>query len=254
MALDDAKPDQPSSGAQPDAPGSEAQQHKEMRTITDARTMRALAHPVRIAIIEALGFHGPMTATEVGEQIDESATTCSFHLRQLAKYGFVEEAGGGKGRARPWRLITLGFNIPSTIDDPEADIAAKVLTQVTRERQLARYMTWIETRGSYPREWRDAAPISQYAFYLTIGELEQLAAEVRDVLMRWFGEGERFTDPSQRPAESVPVELLLFGYPLEVPKPASAIEPSPTEASTTEASTTGETGTGETGEAEEGSR
>src|SRR6202041_2599497 len=104
------------------------------------------------------------------------------------KYGFVEEAGGGKGRARPWRVTTLGFSIPSTVEDPEADIAAKVLTQMTRERQLARYLTWIDTRGSYPREWRDVSPNSQYAFYLTVEELEQLAEEVGDVLMRWFGE------------------------------------------------------------------
>src|SRR5580692_9457860 len=121
MSLDDAQPAQLSSGAQPDSPGSEAQQHREMRTITDARTMRALAHPVRIAIIEALGFRGPMTATEVGEQIDESPTTCSFHLRQLAKYGFVEEAGGGKGRARPWRMASLAISIRGH-DDPEAEL------------------------------------------------------------------------------------------------------------------------------------
>ena len=75
----------------------------DVRQLTDSQTLRALTHPVRIALIEALLLGGAMTATEVGERISESATTCSFHLRQLAKYGFVEEAGGGKGRSRPWR-------------------------------------------------------------------------------------------------------------------------------------------------------
>ena len=65
-----------------------------VRELTDSRTLRALTHPVRIALIEALLLGGAMTATEVGERISESPTTCSFHLRQLAKYGFVEEAGG----------------------------------------------------------------------------------------------------------------------------------------------------------------
>jgi DNA-binding transcriptional ArsR family regulator len=218
MALDDEQPASPGPEAQRHM---QAQEHKELRTITDARTMRALSHPIRIAIFEVLALGGPMTATEVGEQIDESPTTCSFHLRQLAKYGFVEEAGGGKGRARPWRLVTLGFNIPSTHDDPEADIAANVLSRMTRERQFARYMTWIDTKSSYPREWRDAAPSSQYAFYLTAEELEQLSGEMQELLVRWFGEGERITDPSLRPAGSVPVELLLFAYPLEVPKPGA---------------------------------
>src|ERR1700716_1224090 len=111
MSLEDGQPGQPPAPPLP-----------ELRELTDARTLRALAHPVRIALIEALGLGGAMTATEVGEQIGESPTTCSFHLRQLAKYGFVEEAGGGKGRARPWRLTSFGWNIPAA-HDPEAHIA-----------------------------------------------------------------------------------------------------------------------------------
>lgn len=89
MSLDDSDTAQPGQGpaALPD-----------IRKITDVRTLRALAHPVRIALIEALIIDGPMTATEAGERIGETPTTCSFHLRQLAKYGLVEEAGGGKGR------------------------------------------------------------------------------------------------------------------------------------------------------------
>src|ERR1700722_16636507 len=79
-----------------------------LRRVSDAQTMRALTHPVRIALFEQLSVGGPMTATQVGELIGESPTTCSFHLRQLAKYGFVEEAGGGKGRARPWRMSSIG--------------------------------------------------------------------------------------------------------------------------------------------------
>src|ERR1700689_5918445 len=79
----------------------------ELRKITDARTLRALAHPVRIALFEELALGGAMTATQVGERIGESATTCSFHLRQLAKYGFVEGAGGGTGPSRPWRVTSV---------------------------------------------------------------------------------------------------------------------------------------------------
>src|SRR3984957_13611496 len=92
-----------------------------LREITDAQTMRALSHPVRIALIEALTVYGAMTATQVGERIGESSTTCSFHLRQLAKYGFVEEAGGGKGRARPWRMTSIGMSF-SPSGDTEAEI------------------------------------------------------------------------------------------------------------------------------------
>jgi DNA-binding transcriptional ArsR family regulator len=187
----------------------------ELREIADVRTLRALAHPVRIALIEALTLGGAMTATEVGEGIGESPTTCSFHLRQLAKYGFVEEAGGGKGRARPWRMTSIGMSIAATHDDPEVELAAGVLSRLFRERQLDRYRTWLETSTAYPRRWREAAGDSEIVFYLTVEELEQLNAELAALLLPRFRE--RLTDPSQRPPGSVPVELLLFSYPIGLP-------------------------------------
>jgi DNA-binding transcriptional ArsR family regulator len=185
----------------------------DLRRVTDARTLRALAHPVRIALIEALILGGAMTATQVGERIGESPTTCSFHLRQLAKYGFVEEAGGGKGRARPWRMTSIGFSFASTHDDPESEIAANALLRLFRERQLGRYQHWLETKASYSRAWQDAANESEYLFYLTADELQQLNHDLAALLMPRVAE--RITDPSARPPGSVPVELLLFSYPIE---------------------------------------
>jgi predicted ArsR family transcriptional regulator len=176
--------------------------------------MRALAHPVRIALLEALFFGGAMTATQVGERIGESPTTCSFHLRQLAKYGFVEEAGGGKGRARPWRLTTIGFSLTEP-DDQESQLAATALVTLIRERQLGRYRTWLETSASYPRRWREAAGDSEYIFYLTVEELERLNKDLSGMLQPLFRE--RMADPANRPVGSVPVELLLFSYPIAFP-------------------------------------
>ena len=83
----------------------------EPRKLTDPRAMRAVAHPIRIALLEVLGTEGPLTATEAGERIGESPTTCSFHLRQLAKYGFIEEVAGVAGRKRPWRLVQRGHEL-----------------------------------------------------------------------------------------------------------------------------------------------
>jgi DNA-binding transcriptional ArsR family regulator len=187
----------------------------ELRKLTDARTLRALAHPVRIALVEALSVHGAMTATQVGEVIGESPTTCSFHLRQLAKYGFVEEAGGGKGRARPWRMTSIGFSFADAHDDPATEIAAASLSRLLRERQLGRYQAWVDTRASYPREWREAAGDSEFAFYLTPAELSQLTQEVMATLQFRFME--RLTDPSKRPPGSALVEMLVLCYPIDLP-------------------------------------
>jgi DNA-binding transcriptional ArsR family regulator len=198
---------------------------RELRKVTDARTLRALTHPVRVAILEALTIGGSMTATELGEQIGESPTTCSFHLRQLAKYGWVEEAGGGKGRARPWRLATIGFQTSTADDDPDTSLAATALSGLFRERALARYRTWIETRASYPRPWQAAASDSEFVFFLTVEELEELNRQLHDVLMPWFDQGGRMSDPSRRPPGAVPVELLTFSYPLSRPEAAGTADP-----------------------------
>jgi DNA-binding transcriptional ArsR family regulator len=187
----------------------------DLRTISDARTMRALAHPVRIALIEALTLGGTMTATEAGERIGESPTTCSFHLRQLAKYGFVEEAGGGRGRARPWRATKVGMSLAAP-KDAETELAAGALLRLVRERQLERYRTWLESSGSYPSRWREAADDSAYLLFLTAAELVQLNKDLSALLMPLFQE--RMADPSKRPAGSLPVELLLFSYPIALPE------------------------------------
>lgn len=183
--------------------------------VTDTQTLRALAHPVRVALLEAIMIEGQLTATEAGHRIGESPTTCSFHLRQLAKYGFVEEAGGGKGRARPWRLTSIGVRFGSSDDDPESQIAAGALARLLRERQLGRYETWRETKSSYPKEWRDAAHDSEFMLHLTADELEELNEELANLLIPRFQD--RVLDPSRRPQGSVPVEVLLFSYPMSLP-------------------------------------
>ena len=86
--------------------------------------MRAMAHPVRLALMEALNDAGTLTATEAAERVGESPSNCSFHLRQLAKYGFVEEAEGGTGRQRPWRAVHTGMRFTDVQDDPETALAA----------------------------------------------------------------------------------------------------------------------------------
>src|ERR1700743_297896 len=91
---------------------NEREEHEEqtaVRSITrldNATALRAYAHPVRMKLILALRTRGPLTATQAGRLLGESSGTCSFHLRQLAKYGLVEETGDGAGREKPWRAAS----------------------------------------------------------------------------------------------------------------------------------------------------
>jgi DNA-binding transcriptional ArsR family regulator len=208
--------DRPEPGQhQPDQQPADSRPSTQMRKVTDAHSLRALAHPVRVLLMEALGMHGAMTATEVGERIGESPTTCSFHLRQLARYGFVEEAGGGKGRARPWRIAAQGLHLSSTPGDAESELAAEHLRQIISARQNARYANWRATRSSYPPEWRKVASTSEHLIYLTADELSQLNADFHAMVDDRFGH--RYYNPQERPGGSLPVEILLVTYPTEPP-------------------------------------
>jgi DNA-binding transcriptional ArsR family regulator len=72
--------------------------------VSDPTAIRALAHPLRLDLLELLGASGPATAAQCGRALGVSQASCSFHLRQLAKYGFVEDAGPGRDRReRQWR-------------------------------------------------------------------------------------------------------------------------------------------------------
>src|ERR1700744_2841393 len=97
-------------------------QHDQARTLTDPRAMRALTHPLRLALIELLWREGSVNATEAAAELGESRAGCSFQLGQPAKLGFVEEVEGVRGRARPWRLSRRGLRVANVHDDPEAEI------------------------------------------------------------------------------------------------------------------------------------
>jgi DNA-binding transcriptional ArsR family regulator len=198
-------------GTEPTGPSSS---RRRARTISDLDTLRALTHPTRIALLETLVIRGAMTATEAAEHVGESPSSCSFHLRQLQRFGFVEEAGGGKGRARPWRMTELGVRFSTDEGDTATRVAARSLKQLIRGRQLERYRIWQETQGSYPAAWRDAALDSQSLAWMTPAELTELGKRLMETIPGLY---ERIDDASARPAGALPVELLLLGHPVAPP-------------------------------------
>jgi DNA-binding transcriptional ArsR family regulator len=189
----------------------------DQRTLSDARALRALSHPVRLALLEAL-LGGPLTATQAGELIGESPTTCSFHLRQLARYNFVEETGGGRGRSRPWRLTHTGWNAPAQPDNPEFTRAAQALDQVLLDRHLARIRRFVDAAPTYPAEWQAAATGHTSILHLTAAEAAEVAGAYRKIAdqfrKRWAA---RNDNPEQRPDGTLPVEVLIGVYPVDTP-------------------------------------
>jgi DNA-binding transcriptional ArsR family regulator len=179
------------------------------REISDPKAMRALAHPVRLALIEALADAGQLTATEAGEQIGESPANASFHLRQLAKYGFVEEVEA-PGRRRPWRLKHLGNRFTDVHDDEATAAAGRQLERVVRDRYLARAEQAFEERHALPKQWREVTGANQFRFYLTPAELREADEAITALLLERFGDRRDGSKP--HPKDARRVEILTFGY------------------------------------------
>jgi hypothetical protein len=189
--------------------------YSEPRELTDPKTLRALTHPVRLALLEVLTLEGTLTATEAGELIGESSTTCSFHFRQLAKYGFVEEAGHGPGRQRPWKLVHIGMSFSDVNDDPEMTVAAKTLEKMMIDRAFGRLQNFYNTRSSYPKQWQENSGSFENILHVTVEELQQVEEECSAIFLRYR---DRLADPALRPPDSLPVEFLLFGFPMRLPE------------------------------------
>jgi len=182
--------------------------------VSDPRAIRALAHPLRLALLEVLADEGVLTATQASDLLGEDPANCAFHLRTLAKYGFVEEAGGGKGRERPWRRSHVGFSISRPRDEPKAALAADAFDDVWLDRYLARARTQLTRKRSWPPAWQDALGELEFIAYVTPAEAWQMKQDIAEVLSRY---SDRLGAGVSRPPDAVRAEFLMLGYPIGEP-------------------------------------
>src|SRR5580698_10461645 len=185
--------------------------------VTDPKAMRALAHPVRTALLELLRIHQTLTATQASELLGETPANCAFHLRTLAKYGFVEEAGGGKGRERPWRQTYDRMSWRSRVDDPQASQATEALEQVWLDRSMSRARHSLTSATRWPKGLENALGATTTRLYVTAEEADQLYTEISQAFQHLLGPQNRFRDrrdPKLRPADAIPVEFVLMSYPV----------------------------------------
>jgi predicted transcriptional regulator len=192
---------------------SEPQAADEPVKLTDAKAMRAVAHPVRMALIELFSYHQTLTATQASELLGESPANCAFHLRTLAKYGFIREAGGGKGRERPWTLTNRTVTITEDQPDAQAALAAGELTRLWLERWIDRARSYFNVRNEMTG-WEEASGWSNRHVFLTPEETTRLREDMRRLLERYE---DRLSDPALRPAGALPVEWTIFAAPIMAP-------------------------------------
>jgi hypothetical protein len=173
--------------------------------------MRALAHQARIAIWTHLGMHGPATATECAQIAGLSPSACSYHLRTLARYGFVEEdpQSAADGRERPWRARLLAFNMSSGPDAPPAtQVASQLLVENMRAAAEEIRVRYLARRSEYPDDWQTAAGEVFSVAHVTPDELDRMRSEVLEVMARYIR-----LDPASRSSGALPVRIMLDLFP-----------------------------------------
>jgi DNA-binding transcriptional ArsR family regulator len=195
------------------------------RRVTDPADLKALAHPLRMALLGALVVEGPMTASELGRLMDESPANCSWHLRKLAEHGFVREAPGGRGRNRPWKAVNEGLVWDEDDEDPAAAAAAATVTDLLLAREIQRLRAALSRRGQESPAWREVTSLSQSALWLTADE----AADLLETMHKMFAtHAERMGDPAARPEGARLMSLvgwLVPSGPHKLPTPPVSGEP-----------------------------
>jgi DNA-binding transcriptional ArsR family regulator len=177
--------------------------------ILDATSLRALAHPLRLDLLERLRRLGPATATQLAAELTETSGATSYHLRQLARHGFVEEdTERGTRRERWWRPVEGGLSFEGFRfrQDPATSDAADFLIREINERRFRRLLQWFARADEWPDEWKASATDSDYRLTLTQVQLASMRDELEAVIHRYEALGDDH-DPAARTIEA---QLALF--------------------------------------------
>lgn len=156
--------------------------------LQDARDIRAVAHPARMAVIDALASGDELTATECAELTGLSPSATAYHLKFLQRYGFAEPAPRrSDGRERPWRAPArrVPVHLDSSTPARAAAASAVILAIIDQSRALAE--AFVASEREEPEEWRDVASLINADLWLTADETQQVTAALTAVLKPYRG-------------------------------------------------------------------
>ena len=195
----------------------------------DGPALKALAHPLRMRIVAELRRRGPATATTLAARLGESSGATSYHLRSLARAGFVTElADRGTARERWWQASQemTSWQPEHFLTDPDERAAAQWFSGYLARQAMGWIDRWIRARDTADPAWIAAADQSDYLLEMNPDQVRATLAEVHEVILRHrdaAAETDRSGEPGARP-----VHLLVYSVPEVDPDPPSVPEPEPT--------------------------
>ena len=179
------------------------------RRIRDAELMRALAHPLRFALLNHLMAVGPRTASECADTLASTASNCSWHLRHLAEFGLVERVEGADRRQRPWRACQVGLDIGGFDDDPALRSAQDALLAANLAEDAALTQRFLDRSAELAPDWLQASAFTTYELTCGPDELRVLVEQI-DALVRPYLGAARAEVPEN--ADVVHVGLRAFRH------------------------------------------
>ncbi|TQS40091.1 helix-turn-helix domain-containing protein [Cryptosporangium phraense] len=166
----------------------------------DASSFRGLAHPLRLRLLDLLRLEGPSNSTQLAKRVGESTGTVSWHLRQLAQHGFIEEDPGHESKRERWWRAPVRAGVFDT--EEAGDAAVEPIEELLRHNfdRVSRHL-----RSDVPDEWRNVGTISDWSqLRLTPSQATALTAELSGVVERYLN-----TEPAAG-ARAVVVQLQVF--------------------------------------------
>ncbi|HET6729957.1 MAG TPA: helix-turn-helix domain-containing protein [Jiangellaceae bacterium] len=181
------------------------------KRVEDLDTLRAFTHPLRMRLLATLRFDGPATASDLGRLLGESSGATSYHLRQLARFGFiVEDDEQPSRRERRWRAAheLTSWEPTDFLDDPAARSVLRILARERIRFMVEQLRRWYEGRRNWSRAWVAAAQDSDMVIRMRPEDLDRMGREIWDVVTR-YADAQRASDDPQ--AEKV--VLFLHAMP-----------------------------------------
>ncbi|MEL6982840.1 MAG: winged helix-turn-helix domain-containing protein [Actinomycetota bacterium] len=183
----------------------------ERRVVEDVDAVRAMANPHRVAILHFLLSGPARTATECAAEVGGTASACSYHLRELERFGLVERVEStDDGRARPWRAAAVGFSIGTGLveDSPTGRAAEIALTRaelIENQRLIKRFL---DARDSLDPEWRSASDFHTYELVVSPTELNDLNTKIGELLRAY-----RAPTRTDAPDDAGPIRVIYQAFP-----------------------------------------
>lgn len=183
---------------------------RRIKEIGDLGALKALAHPRRQQILDHLALHGPATSATLARALDLNTGATSYHLRELDRHGFVEEAEGtGRGRERWWRAAPADLRFPQRSE--QSDEMRPVVDEMNRLAFAADLALFERSQREIEGVWADGQPYSRGSIQVTLPELREFFEEYIALVNRY----KRADDELPEGARNVLTRFLAFPAPAE---------------------------------------